>query len=197
MIVGIPKEVKDNEYRVAATPEGVRELVACGTSRRGPGRSGRRLRDRRRRLRRRRRRRSLPDADAVFAAADMIAQGEGAAAAGVRAVPRGPGPVHLPPPGRRRGADAVPRRAQGRERSPTRPCRRSDGRLPLLAPMSEIAGRMAPHVRRRRPGAAARRPRRADGRRVGRGAGEGGGPGRGDGGIERGLDRRRDGGGGH
>ena len=27
MIVGIPKEVKDNEYRVAATPEGVRELV--------------------------------------------------------------------------------------------------------------------------------------------------------------------------
>ena len=27
MIVGIPKEVKDNEYRIAATPEGVRELV--------------------------------------------------------------------------------------------------------------------------------------------------------------------------
>ena len=30
MKVGIPKEVKDNEYRVAATPEGVRELVAAG-----------------------------------------------------------------------------------------------------------------------------------------------------------------------
>ena len=30
MIVGIPKEVKDNEYRVAATPEGVRELVHAG-----------------------------------------------------------------------------------------------------------------------------------------------------------------------
>ena len=30
MHVGIPKEVKDNEYRVAATPEGVRELVAAG-----------------------------------------------------------------------------------------------------------------------------------------------------------------------
>jgi 23S rRNA G2069 N7-methylase RlmK/C1962 C5-methylase RlmI len=27
VIVGIPKEVKDNEFRVAATPEGVRELV--------------------------------------------------------------------------------------------------------------------------------------------------------------------------
>ena len=30
MIVGIPKEVKDNEYRVAATPEGVHELVRAG-----------------------------------------------------------------------------------------------------------------------------------------------------------------------
>ena len=30
MDVGIPKEVKDNEYRVAATPEGVRELVRAG-----------------------------------------------------------------------------------------------------------------------------------------------------------------------
>ena len=27
MIIGIPKEVKNHEYRVAATPEGVRELV--------------------------------------------------------------------------------------------------------------------------------------------------------------------------
>ena len=26
MIVGVPKEVKDNEYRVALTPEGAREL---------------------------------------------------------------------------------------------------------------------------------------------------------------------------
>ena len=30
MIIGIPTEVKDNEYRVAATPEGVRELAAAG-----------------------------------------------------------------------------------------------------------------------------------------------------------------------
>ena len=30
MIVGIPREVKDNEYRVAATPEGVRELTLAG-----------------------------------------------------------------------------------------------------------------------------------------------------------------------
>ena len=32
MIVGVPTEVKDNEYRVAATPEGVRELVHAGHS---------------------------------------------------------------------------------------------------------------------------------------------------------------------
>jgi len=30
LIVGIPTEVKDNEYRVAVTPEGVRELVHAG-----------------------------------------------------------------------------------------------------------------------------------------------------------------------
>ena len=30
MIVGIPTEVKNHEYRVAATPEGVRELVHAG-----------------------------------------------------------------------------------------------------------------------------------------------------------------------
>jgi alanine dehydrogenase len=30
VIVGIPKEVKNHEYRVAATPEGVRELVHAG-----------------------------------------------------------------------------------------------------------------------------------------------------------------------
>ncbi|HEX8100210.1 MAG TPA: alanine dehydrogenase, partial [Actinomycetota bacterium] len=30
MIVGVPKEVKDNEYRVALTPEGARELTHSG-----------------------------------------------------------------------------------------------------------------------------------------------------------------------
>ena len=30
MIVGIPREVKDNEYRVAVTPAGVRELSVAG-----------------------------------------------------------------------------------------------------------------------------------------------------------------------
>ena len=71
MIVGIPKEVKDNEFRVAATPEGVRELVHAGhrvvveagagigsalTDDQFEG-AGAKM---------------LADADAVFAAADMI-----------------------------------------------------------------------------------------------------------------------------
>jgi alanine dehydrogenase len=30
LIVGVPREVKDNEYRVAATPAGVRELEVAG-----------------------------------------------------------------------------------------------------------------------------------------------------------------------
>ena len=30
LIVGVPKEVKDNEYRVALTPEGARELTHAG-----------------------------------------------------------------------------------------------------------------------------------------------------------------------
>ena len=30
MLIGIPKEIKDHEYRVGATPSGVRELVNAG-----------------------------------------------------------------------------------------------------------------------------------------------------------------------
>ena len=39
MIIGAPREVKDNEYRVAITPGGVRQLVEAGTATtaNGPG----------------------------------------------------------------------------------------------------------------------------------------------------------------
>jgi alanine dehydrogenase len=142
--VGIPKEVKDNEYRVAATPEGVREFVHAGHAvvvERGAGvgssitdgdyiSAGAQI---------------LPDADEVFAAADMIVK------------------VKEPQP------EEYPRFRTGQilftylhlaadhgltrfllERGVTglayETVRSADGRLPLLAPMSEIAGRMAPHV---------------------------------------------------
>ena len=144
MIIGVPKEVKDNEYRVAATPEGVREWVHAGhrvavetsaglgsaiddEAYRAAGAD------------------VLPDADAVFEHADLIVK------------------VKEPQPqefGRFRegqvlftylhlAADEVLTRflmerkvaSVGYETVQT-----EDGRLPLLAPMSEIAGRMSPHV---------------------------------------------------
>jgi alanine dehydrogenase len=143
MIVGIPTEVKDNEYRVAATPEGVRELVHAGhrvivESGAGEGSAlpdaefasaGADI---------------LPDVDAVFAAADMIMK------------------VKEPQPAEyerfRNGQTLLTYLHLATDEPLTRflvdrriaavayeTVQTPDGRLPLLAPMSEIAGRMAPH----------------------------------------------------
>ncbi|MEA2521840.1 MAG: alanine dehydrogenase [Actinomycetota bacterium] len=144
MKVGIPKEVKDHESRVAATPEGVREWVHAGhtvlvETTAGIGSSigddefqaaGATV---------------LPTADAVFEAAEMIVK------------VKEPQPqeyerfragqilftfLHL--------AADVALTSFLLEREVTslayETVRSRDGRLPLLAPMSEIAGRMAPHV---------------------------------------------------
>ena len=142
MDVGIPKEVKDNEYRVAATPEGVRELVRAGhrvavQASAGEGSAigddqfaaaGAEI---------------LPDADAVFAVADMIVK------------------VKEPQPEeyeRFRGGqvlftylhlaadERLTRFLVDRKVTSVayETVQTPDGRLPLLAPMSEIAGRMAP-----------------------------------------------------
>jgi alanine dehydrogenase len=143
MIVGIPTEIKDNEYRVAATPEGARELVRAGhrvvvESGAGEGSSlpdaefasaGAEI---------------MPDADSVFAAADMIMK------------------VKEPQPGEYEcfsdgqilftylhlAADEPLTRSLLDRRIAAvayETVQTPDGRLPLLAPMSEIAGRMAPH----------------------------------------------------
>jgi alanine dehydrogenase len=142
MRIGIPTEVKNHEYRVAATPEGVRELTHAEhvvTVQAGAGlgsaihdeqyvAAGASI---------------APDADAVFGAADLIVK------------VKEPQPeeyerfradhvlftyLHLAADERltrflaERGVRAV---AYETVQLP-------DGRLPLLAPMSEIAGRMAP-----------------------------------------------------
>jgi alanine dehydrogenase len=140
--VGIPKEVKDNEYRVAATPEGVRELVRAGhrvavQASAGDGAAigddqfaaaGAEI---------------LADADAVFAAADLIVK------------------VKEPQPEEyerfREGQVLFTYLHLAADEGLTRflvdrkvtsvayeTVQTPDGRLPLLAPMSEIAGRMAP-----------------------------------------------------
>jgi alanine dehydrogenase len=143
MIVGVPTEVKDNEYRVAATPEGVRELVHAGHSvvvQSGAG-DGSALPD------------AdftsagadvLPDADAVFASADMILKVKEPQPAEFERFRAGQilfTYLHLA------ADEALTRFLAERAVSAVayETVQLSDGRLPLLAPMSEIAGRMAPH----------------------------------------------------
>src|SRR4029079_4777806 len=137
-----PTEVKTHEYRVAATPEGVRELVHAGhevVGQAGAGvgaaiadgdfvAAGARI---------------LPDADAVFDAASLIVK------------------VKEPQPEEyeRFRADHVLFTYLHLRADPTltsllvergvraiayETVQTPDGKLPLLAPMSEIAGRMAP-----------------------------------------------------
>ena len=142
MKVGIPKEVKDNEFRVAATPEGVRELVADGhdvvvETAAGVGSAisdedfvaaGASI---------------APDADEVFAAADMIVKVKEPQ---TQEFPRfREGQVlftylHLAADEGLTGFLAERRVQSVAYETVQTP----DGRLPLLAPMSEIAGRMAP-----------------------------------------------------
>ena len=71
MKVGVPTEIKTDEYRVALTPAGVRELVDTATrwsSRRAPG-SGSAIPDDEYVAQGAR---IVPDADAVFAEAELI-----------------------------------------------------------------------------------------------------------------------------
>src|SRR5580692_1745419 len=144
MIVGVPKEVKDDEYRVAITPAGVRELVSHGhvvLVEKGAGEgssigddefvaTGAVI---------------VGDADEIWAAADLVL--------GVKE----PVPPEYPRLGLRRDQILF----TYLHLAASRPCteallaakttaiayetvQAADGSLPLLAPMSEIAGRMAP-----------------------------------------------------
>jgi alanine dehydrogenase len=144
VIVGIPKEIKDNEYRVAQTPEGVRELDAAGhevvvESGAGAGSAitdedfeaaGAKI---------------LPDADEVFAAADMIVKVKEPQPQEYERFHEGQvlfTYLHL-------AADKGLTEFlmdRGVVSVAYETVQLGDGRLPLLAPMSEIAGRMSPHV---------------------------------------------------
>jgi alanine dehydrogenase len=144
MKVGIPKEVKNHEYRVAITPAGVHELVRAGhqvfvQQDAGVGSA-------------------IPDADFVAAGAAIL-----------------PGPDEVWETGelilkvKEPVAEEYPRMRKGQvlftylHLAASRPCtdallgsgitaiayetvQAGDGSLPLLAPMSEVAGRMAPQV---------------------------------------------------
>jgi alanine dehydrogenase len=141
MKVGVPSEVKVDEYRVAITPSGVRELTAHGHSvviEKGAGEGsaisdaeyveqGAKM---------------LKDADAVFAQAEMILKVKEPQPEEVARLR--PGQVlftylHLAPDPKLT-AGLV---ASGATCVAYETVEDSAGRLPLLAPMSEIAGKIA------------------------------------------------------
>ncbi|MEP7032734.1 MAG: alanine dehydrogenase [Actinomycetota bacterium] len=142
MIVGIPKEVKDNEFRVAATPEGVLELTRAGhevvvEASAGIGsaltddqfeRAGAKV---------------MGDADAVFDAADLILKVKEPQPQEYERFRAG----HLLFTYLHLAADRGLTEflmERGVTSVAYETVQLQDGGLPLLAPMSEIAGRMAP-----------------------------------------------------
>jgi alanine dehydrogenase len=146
MIVGVPKEVKEDEYRVAITPAGVRELTSAGHIvyvEEGAGAGS-----------------SIPDADFVATGATMRADPDEIwAAADLVLGVKEPVPEEYPRLRLRRHQVLFTYLHLAASRSCTEALvaagntaiayetvRLPDHSLPLLTPMSEVAGRMAPLV---------------------------------------------------
>jgi alanine dehydrogenase len=144
MRIGVPKEVKNHEYRVAITPAGVVEAVRHGHEvivQTGAG-TGSAITDE-----------DFaaagaaiaPDADAVWDAADMILKVKEPIAEEYHRLRAGQvlfTYLHL-------AADAEGAKAllnSGTTAIAYETVQLADGSLPLLAPMSEVAGRLAPQV---------------------------------------------------
>src|SRR5450631_3639294 len=142
MRVGVPKEIKNHEYRVAITPSGVHELVRAGhqvyvQQDAGTGSSipdadfvtaGAQI---------------LPTADDVWQAADLILKVKEPVAEEYHRMRKDQvlfTYLHLA--ASRACTDAL--LASGITAIAYETVQLSDGSLPLLAPMSEVAGRMAP-----------------------------------------------------
>ncbi len=144
MRVGIPRELKDNEYRVAITPAGVRELVVSGHSviiERGAGlgssipdtdfeRAGAAI---------------VPDADTVFGEAEMVLKVKEPIPEEFHRLRDGLilfTYLHLA------ASEPVTRALMesGTAGVAYETVELPDHSLPLLAPMSEVAGRMAPQA---------------------------------------------------
>ena len=144
MIVGVPKEIKDNENRVALTPAGVRALVAAGhevvveqSAGAGSGISDAEYSAAGSKI--------LPGADEVFAKAEMIIKVK---------EPVGPEYQRLRPgqilytylhlaPAKDLTSVLLDRKVAG---VAYETITAANGSLPLLTPMSEVAGRMSVHV---------------------------------------------------
>jgi alanine dehydrogenase len=144
MKVGIPKEVKNHEYRVACTPAGVHELVRSGHEvfvQQGAGTgssipdddfagAGATI---------------VPDADDVWQAGELILKVKEPVAEEYHRLRKGQilfTYLHLA--ASRETTDAL--LDSGITAIAYETVQLADGSLPLLAPMSEVAGRMAPQV---------------------------------------------------
>jgi alanine dehydrogenase len=141
MKVGVPTEIKVDEYRVAMTPAGVRELVDAGHEvvvQRGAG-VGSAIADE---AFEKQGAQILPDAAAVFAAAEMIVKVKEPQAVEVAMLE----PRHLLFTYLHLAADAELTHslaATGATCIAYETVEDKNGRLPLLAPMSEVAGKIA------------------------------------------------------
>ncbi|MCC9311140.1 alanine dehydrogenase [Kitasatospora sp. RB6PN24] len=142
--VGIPREVKNHEYRVAITPAGVHELVRNGhevfiEDGAGVGSSipneeyvaaGATI---------------LPTADEVWATADLLLKVKEPIAEEYHRLRKGQTLfTYLHLAADRAGTDALI--ASGTTAIAYETVQLANGALPLLAPMSEVAGRLAPQV---------------------------------------------------
>ena len=145
MKVGVPKEVKNHEYRVAITPAGVHELARGGHRGGHRGRRGDRVVHPRRRTSSRPARTILPTADDVWQAGDLILKVKEPVAEEYHRMRKGQvlfTYLHLA--ASRPCTDAL--LDSGITSIAYETVQLPDGSLPLLAPMSEVAGRMAPQV---------------------------------------------------
>src|SRR6202453_4449152 len=144
MIIGVPSEVKTDEWSVALTPAGVRELISSGHSvcvQKGAGDGS-----------------AMPDADFVRTGATILDTAEEVwGAADLVCKVKEPIAQEFPLLGLRKDqtlftylhlaasrecTDALV--AAGNVAIAYETVRLDDGSLPLLTPMSEVAGRMAP-----------------------------------------------------
>ena len=144
MIVGVPTEIKDNEYRVAMTPAGARELIERGHEiciQKGAGEGS-----------------SIPDEEFEAVGACMVPDA-GAVWAKAEMIMKVKEPLEPEYPLLRDGqilftylhlaaSETLTRAlmARGAVCIAYETVELGDGRLPLLAPMSEVAGRMAPQI---------------------------------------------------
>ncbi|WP_026875775.1 alanine dehydrogenase [Jiangella gansuensis] len=144
MLVGIPTEVKNNEYRVAITPAGVHEFVRNGHEvlvQAGAG-LGSSVRDEEYQAAGAR---IVPDADAVWEAAELVCKVKEPVAEEYPRLRKGQmlfTYLHLA--ASRECTDALVE--SGTTAIAYETVETADGHLPLLAPMSEVAGRMATQV---------------------------------------------------